>query len=510
MKKRYLLNGLLALLALGIGAIFFMIPLSGLTVFASPDETAVYVASQAIWGTGKAIAPFPVLDGVPTLHPRSWVFHNGSFVPVGFLGLPMILSPISHWAHERGAMVAMALLALSAVIPLWGLSRRWGRPAQWVTIFSYLTFPTIVLYANRGLFPNLAVTILTLWSVYILYASNKWLESFLAGIVFGLALSIRPTELIWMVAWVVAVFFLKRSEKRWNRHQTWAMVLGAILGVIPALIVTRLTYGSWWTVGYWLRDPLTEAMAQSIRPPSPDVSSFARIWPFGFHPSAMAKNVWYFGFRFLLPWTLFGGTAFILLLRARERVMTSVVALTTAVLVMMYGQQFYQDHPGYNVVSLGNSFLRYGIPLVVLFAGGMGYLTTVALRRRRMIQTAFYISVALLCSAGLFLGVTKSDESVALTARELARYQVIRTKISELLPNMPEPWVVVGDRADKIVEGLPKVVVGSSSPTEDEFVDIKARVPGILEIGAPKTPLPMDAMYCEFPNGEALHWVCLR
>ena len=206
---------LLLFCAIFLASIFFILPFSRTHVFASPDESAVYAAAQAIAHTGSARASFAVLPEFPSLHPRSWVLQQGTLVPVGFLGLPILLALPSYLGNERGAMVAVAFLVVSAVFPLWQLSKRWGRVAQWISVFMYLTFPTVILYANRSLFPNLPATILTLWASYLFYRSERVVGILLSGILFAFALSVRPTEILWMTLWFVAACLVKRKEKKW-------------------------------------------------------------------------------------------------------------------------------------------------------------------------------------------------------------------------------------------------------------------------------------------------------
>ena len=183
------------------------------SIFASPDETATSVFADAWTLTGG----FRIAHGLPNdladvqeLHPRSVVRRSAWLVPVGFLGMPMLAAIAERIGNGFGSFVA-PLLALSSAVPLYLLSRRRSRRCAVLAVLFYLSFPIVILYANRALFPNLPVVSCALWATWGFSnirsgCRNEWQNAAVmiaAGVATGLAFVIRPVEAAWFVPWIV-------------------------------------------------------------------------------------------------------------------------------------------------------------------------------------------------------------------------------------------------------------------------------------------------------------------
>ena len=257
MRKSWSNYGLFAVFVGMLAIPLFGIPYLGSSVFLSPDETATAVSARMFGSTGTMRIDDPVLQTVPWLHPRSFVTQGTAMVPVGFLGLPMLMGIIWKALGEWGLVFFTPLLALSVLYPLWRFTKKFGVPAQIVAVATWLTFPTVILYSNRGLFPNLPAVCFSVWAAYLVWEHRSYARAILAGACAGIALPIRPVEAIWMLAWFAAAWRFRLGRKQ---HQERASLLlisaGCLLVLIAAMIVAWRTYGSPFAVGYLLRDPV--------------------------------------------------------------------------------------------------------------------------------------------------------------------------------------------------------------------------------------------------------------
>lgn len=457
-----------------------ILPRTTTEVFASPDETAVSLFAKAWNETGVFRIPHglpEVASGLIGLHPRSMVRQGEWLVPVGFLGMPFLAAVIDR-IHDGWSEFFTAFLVLSSAIPLWFLAHRsFQSRIAWWSVLLYLSFPTVLLYVNRGFFPNLPVVACTLWGLWFFRKAIEakkrvWMVvcAVLSGFAIGLALFIRPIEAIWIAPWVVWFGFdaIRRHEKTCF-HWIWTCVIAFVIfldvgGYGMALSRQTYPYQSAWdadpVAGYFLRDrdratedrrevkEISDSAVSSRRP----ISS---LLPMGFHPRTIWQNIRVFLFGLFGVW--FGMAIFGFLLVQRRygwrkvSIMSGLIVWTIGVLLLAYGQTSYMDNIN-GTATLGNSFLRYLLPLVPLIAIGCA----IVIDRLRDIggRRGLFFSVVLGCFL-VFFGISsayaRDDESLVSTRRELARYASIRHQAEWTIP---PGSVILSERSDKIFAGL--------------------------------------------------------
>lgn len=469
-KRKVLVTGILV----ALGLLLFIIPSRFPTIYLSPDETAVGVAAREFGAKANFRLEDKILEIAPWIHPRSWVTHQGALVPVGFLGLPILAGILWRIFGEVGMLFLTPVLVLSAVFPLWRFLKSLGWQAQVSGAVAWLSFPTVILYANRGLFPNLALVCLMLWSAYLVWDKPKrwhWLAS---GILFGLAGAIRPTEAPWMAIWLAAAWLAGKDAKA--KFPSWKnaalFIGGAVIFPIVAVYMAWRTYGTPFMIGYWLRDPVLDAAAGQTGPQS---ASAAPGWPFGFHP----RNVWFnlkgYLFSLLAPWMLVSLAAAVLWLRSKgSRIPVVVGTLTAFILVMVYGQAIYQDHVGHDIVSIGNSFLRYLLPLTPFVAASVACLVALVERSAPASKAKVFawLFVGCLAAAGIWNALDHDDEALRQAVAELDRYEQIRRTVYETYGRRA---IVMSDRSDKIFFPVMRAV--SPLPDDRRLQDLVASYP---------------------------------
>ncbi|MBU2508843.1 hypothetical protein KKE33_00460 [Patescibacteria group bacterium] len=466
------------ILILLLSTSFFILPSIGSSIFLSPDETAVAVAGRALSENGTFRVSSDLLQEYPWAHPRSWVTQNSYIVPVGFLGMPLIASGLWNLAREYGLALFTPLLVLSVLLPLWGFTRSFGRLGQTGAIVGWMTFPTVILYANRGLFPNLVVVCLTIWAAWLVQRPRSdirgptSLRIIIAGALAGLALIIRPVEAVWVLPWILVAY---STTKELKNKRTKEHIQSAIYFLIPLLIVCAIgaglawkTYGSPFAIGYQLRDTVTSSnVEQNFQLPT---SSFQLpALPFGFHPRNVWFNVHSYIIEYLAPWFILAVVVLTLTWEdKRARIWIYLSAWTLAILALIYGQGLYQDHVQPNFVSLANSFLRYMIPIAAIGAISLGWFAGYLNKRfaKKGIVVALIITI-ILGAFGIWTAFARDDEGLLQNRVELVRYYSIRSQAQEWLD---EGAIILSDRSDKIF--FPAFHAVSPMPNEERVKEL--------------------------------------
>jgi len=439
-----------------------ILPTAGFASYLSPDETAVAVSAVNFGLSGRMGISEPLLAQFPWLHPRSFVsIGDATMAPVGFLGLPMVVGIFGQAFGELVFLVFAALFVLSVIYPLIRFTESWHVGPRLLVVSVWLSFPTVILYANRGLFPNLNAVCLTIWAAYLIWRKRSAVRSLGAGLVLGLALAIRPVEVFWMLPWIWLAWQSREKgkhphERKWFWYSAGGVV---IIGIIYSY-VAYLTYGDPFAIGYWMRDAVIVGAggAASV--------AMAR-WPFGFHPMNVWFNVKNYLFGYLAPWTILTILAAIATWKQKRlRRAWFVGAWTIISLILVYGQAIYQDHVGLNVTSTGNSFLRYLIPLAPVAALAIGALAEWFTKKinRKYAYVLVGMIVVSLYIFGAWTALSRDDEGVLADVRVRKENTDILFDTMQLVPSNA---IILSDRSDKIF--FPAFTVASPLPPASEI-----------------------------------------
>lgn len=499
MKNKGILWISLGILFFAFFSLWLRIPLASSSIWMSPDETANVVSAVNFsenfnFGYFSAIA-----EKFAWAHPRSFVYvpETNLVAPIGFLGMPFILAVVYKLFGLLGINFFAPFLALITLFPLWHIMpKTWSKPARVMALLIWMSTPTVILYVNRGNFPQLSQLCLMIWSwwlitgAYNLYpkenktSSSRFLWFFgilkkislpLAGMAAALALAVRPPEAIWIIPILLLAFLdynAKQSKPELNnldqkrRGQARLALLFMVPFVLVMLFFAKLgadTYGKWFVSGYQIR-PVTQGSVQSNSESESPISasnqamaaysdsvSFLDTLPFSFHPRHIWWNFKNYYLWLLLPWTVMvlGAMAVIF----KEKVWNSnnkfailALAWTCFILIVFYGNGIYQDHVRVNEISLGNSFLRYTLPVSLAVALASGFIFGRLWRHWSLKLFAVCITVGL-SSYGIWVANYAYDESLVYVERELAGYREVRAAAQK---DFSKNGIVISDRSDKI------------------------------------------------------------
>ncbi|MDO8583609.1 MAG: hypothetical protein Q7R83_00320 [bacterium] len=452
-KEKACLSALFA----GLFVLFAFLPSLGGHLFGSPDEVQYAEVAKQIAIDHRAFVPDAVVGAFPWLHPRSWVALGDRIAPVGFLGWPFVLSFFYHFGGTGILPWVGMLIVLSSAWPFFLLLRRFGFWPAWIGTLVAFTFPGIILFANRSLFPNLPLLALSVWMVWLLerfehrFVKHWWMYGALA-FAGTLILSFRPIEAVWILPWwVFAARHLRPKRNDWI-----AAAVGFLLVIGTLGWFANGAYGSWFGIGYGRGDQITARTAVvPVASAAAQASVGSSVWflPYGLHPVTFVWNIFHYFGWLLLPWVLMiAGALYFFVKRHHWRVWHKgdaryvlLAAWTLVVLCVIYGSGSYVDRFGPRVATIANSFVRYFLP-VGLFAGWAAATLSRDLMRVLRFRTFVIAGVVVLAFLGIIRGFT-SDEGVIALRRELIRYAHIQTAASGWFKSGD---LILSDRSDKV------------------------------------------------------------
>lgn len=434
-------------------------------VFVSPDENANALFSQTFAETGSMIISEPlntIAQGV--IHPRSTIAPGTVLLPTSFLGFPFTTGVLRYAFGPFGQFAFTPIIAACGVAALWWMVRRLTkdeRLADSAALFT-LIHPAFWYYGARVMMPNVAfVSLLVIGVACFVLASVKrsFLFGFLAGAIVAVALTMRLVEapIVMVVAMIPIIAY--RKSLPW-RAMCGAVVAGAmVLGAY--LVANSALYGSALTTGYTLPDARSAVEAASSTSPLIEIGRL--LLPFGFHPRAMIANAFRYGvllYPVLSVFAVIGAYFAWTTKEHRKAWRTFVVCLGVASLwmVVVYGSWSIADNPDPKAITIGNSHVRYWLPLFVAASvlAGFAFLRIRERMTRGLRSTvgsiALFVIVITMSIQTVFLG---PDGLIAARAAAIASIE----KRTSVLEHTESEAVVIVDRADKYLFPHRRVIV---------------------------------------------------
>jgi hypothetical protein len=318
--------------------------------------------------------------------------------------------------------------------------------------------------------PFVALLLCATWlavSIKDIRAPHRWIRAVFSGAFVACALFIRASEWIWIVGLLIAAACV--VPLRVYKKEIIASMCGFTFVAMGAFALHDLVYGNPFMAGYTVHVPAWEVGGSTA---GSDITwhrkVFALLFPFGMHEKATLRNAWNY-LVVVYPWmTSIAAIGAVLLLpklrnllqkntpKYRAHVAACImVTLSAAYLCVLYGSWTFYDNPDPNVVSLGNSHVRYWLPFVVLSAPLLAHALLVAKAhfftwaqsdRSRLLVKAFPAATLLLLGAMSAHEVFLADDGVIDTRAALQTFAEKREKI---LAETPEDAIIIVDRADK-------------------------------------------------------------
>ncbi len=363
---------------LGCGALFLYSHLALLApdIVISPDENANFIAAERIARTGLPALPVDVAAApLPLVHPRSMVNIGTKTVPESFLGFPLLAGGLARvvgvWIIP---FVTPFLAALGVVAFFFLLLRPFGRGLALVGAIALMVHPAYWYNAERGLFHNVSFVAFLLFAALAgdwAMRSRRFFAPAIFGLLLGIALTIRTSEIVWVAPVLAALVLVLR---RAVLHLRWiGALIGVLVAFVPILFVNVALYGAPLRFGYLPQGLDTVTQLAQER----GSTLLGILFPFGWRPGRSALLFSNYLVRFV-PWytvpTVLG--IFALLLRVVRTPMqrlrraapvacfTLVCIAAGAWLIFAYGSWEIAENSAGQDFFLGSSYLRYWLPLV--------------------------------------------------------------------------------------------------------------------------------------------------
>lgn len=457
-------------------AIFFIssLVLAGAgNIFNSPDETANAFFATTFGEHGRLYTFEPLnVELNDALHPRSMVSIDGRIIPGSFLGLPVLYGVIVRLFSPAALPFLTPLVAILAAFAWYAIVRRlFDRLTARIAALLVLAHPAVWYYAARGMHHNVLFLSLIVFAAFFLIvrpfdslrqARAKFLPAHLdlsfSGIMIGLALFVRTSEIFWIfaVAALIIVLFWKRM--RWQ--QVALFVCSVLLALSPMFFLNRSLYGHPLATGYTVHDDVEPVVFDATEAPELSAEAVASYaLPFGIHPRTALRHVAWYGlglFWWMTAFTLIGiPLAFPTRaekgnLRRQRIAYLLAFAGIGAWLAAVYGSWNIHDNPDPTAVTIANSYIRYWLPVFLMttpFAAlAIGWLCrrpfTEAAQRMAFV-CVFVLVFALSVRAAFYA----PEDGVVPLFRTLQGYAQVRERVLSLTE---EDAVLIVDRADKL------------------------------------------------------------
>jgi len=446
-----------------------------------PDETANYFWIQHYAQTGQLKLAEP-LNAVAQnqIHPRSFnVLDDGSLVPGSFVGLIILYGNLVNIFGRSLLFYFTPLLAILAVWAFFGIIRRVfdDRVAELAAVLMFF-HPAWWYYSVTPMLPNVAFLACLLFSIFFLLSGSlnriqisgngtwgrqtgfgsletaiKIVPLLLAALFGGLAVSIRPSEAIW-VAVLYSVVLLYRKI----RFLKLVLFLAVIVLVLaPSFYQHQILYGSWFSTGYDQLQQTDGVACQTCQ----TVKSL--ILPFGFHPFLIGYNFWiHFISRFwwLSLLAILGLVVYLSQKKgAKNEIFVYILLglLISGFLAVYYGSWEFSDKLTLNLNTLGISYIRYWLPIYLFslpfIAAGIIWLTRLFPRRFSGAVMILILTFVFYQSANLVLRA--KPDSILPVRNRIVEYKKIASQV--FAATEPDS-IIVTVRKDKLFFPERKVI----------------------------------------------------
>lgn len=451
-------------------------------LFVSPDEHAAYIFADAFSDTGGLFISESLneeLSGI--IHPRSTIGYAGGIVPASFIGFIVFLGIVGAVFGKLAMFFVTPVIAIFTLF-FWRESvKRLFHDSFLADAAAFLLMlhPAFWYYSGRVMMHNVAflgLLVLGAWWCLVLPLSARagkqsrsaWrlVDFGFAGWIFGLALVVRTVEIFWLITFLGVFAWMYRSMLGWRAITSFVIGFGAALLLLAGL--NTAVYGAPFVNGYTSHYSYAEApvASASVSDTSAERTNF--LLPFGFHEQNILDNVWQYGWK-LYPWMsvlALIGIALVMFEKGPQRKLWMGTLLLTLGLAIwlgaVYGSWKIIDNPDPSIISLGNSHVRYWLPLFalgsLLGAKTLRYMYGDGSRLRVVQVAGVMVLVVLLSLRLVFFG----HDGFVPSRVALETFAVKKAAI--LAATAPESIVVV-DRADKYLFPERRVVVPLRSET---------------------------------------------
>ncbi len=361
---------------------------NGFVKWSSPDENANYVFTKLYTQTGELkIFEKYNLYADDVIHPRSFRSDDGQLKPVSFLGIILVYGTIAKLTtYEAIPYLTPFFASIGIIIFYLSIKKLFGRKNAFLSALLLVSFPPFFYYTTRSMMHNILFTVMLLMGLYFtfwMFTKNNWLNLFfsaLSGFFIGLAVITRTSELLWLTPILCIMWIF--NFKKVGLIKLLIFLSFAFLAILPVLNWNQMLYGGFFKGGYTEMNSsiITIASASKDLVKSTAVGELNyhgqliekiknNIFYFGFHPR-QALRMFYYYFVEMFPlvfWPAFLGLILFLQRfrkwKKKHFVYLLSLIVASAILVAYYGSWEFYDNPNKMSHTIGNSYVRYWLPI---------------------------------------------------------------------------------------------------------------------------------------------------
>ncbi|MEK7167847.1 MAG: glycosyltransferase family 39 protein [Patescibacteria group bacterium] len=432
-------------------------------IFNTPDETANYFFIKTFFETGQmqSFEPLNAVSGTMSLvHPRSTTVIDNFITPATFLGFILAMRMFAKIFSFWFIPFIIPLFSAFAILAFFYLIKETfnEKIAFWSSL-ALAVMPAFWYYSSRSLFNNLLFLDFTIigFSLLVMFIRKKELMLLAISALFlGLALTIRTTEAVWIIAILIILFATLRQQLRW--HHGLLLFFIIILSFLPVLGYQYHMYGNPLAFGYAPKIAI-KAQASIMQ----TVGNLAL--PFGFSPINILRNIYHYFFKmfFWLSVPAFLGGLLLIFktikkkAKPEEKAYLLFAVIISVSLLLYYGSWWFFN----NLMAkplIGSSQVRYflpmyviGIPLVIYFWDEV--LNLVKNKKIRLVAGAAIV----LATLGFSVNCTvfAGEESLTAIYSTVRSYHDINKKAVKTTEN---DSVIVSSYSDKVFFPSRKVI----------------------------------------------------
>jgi hypothetical protein len=337
--------------------------------FNSPDETANYFFTKKFAQTGEIFYfEDQNLRADDVIHPRSTKSISGKVVPTSFLGLIIFYGFV---AKILGIFIIPFLTPLLAVVGVLFfylfVKNIFDESIAYLSSILLFFFPAYWYYSSKVMYHNVAFLVFLIIAFYFLSLQfkeggrGKKSSLFFSGLFFGLALSFRLSEIIWIFFILLVVYFY--YFKKISYKKIVILALGLLLPLSLMLFYNNILYSSPFSSGY-SGSVNNEGSGTSFL-----VDIYNTILPFGFNFKAIVKNFINYFLSFFWFFSIPAIIGFFIILKdninKRKKVYLISYFILAIWLLVYYGSWQIRDNISLSSVTIGNSYIRYWLPMYI-------------------------------------------------------------------------------------------------------------------------------------------------
>jgi len=318
------------------------------------------------------------------------------------------------------------------------LARRWRGHGVGLAAAALLAVTPAYWYASQQPFTPTIPFIVLLMAAVVGFSSRRASSFVPGGLALGLALAIRPHEALWVLPAAAAMMV---GRITWRQFGLAA--LGFVLPVVAAVRIQLTTYGYLLGSGYSL-------------------ASAGDGGPFSFNVRALVTNVWRYVVElhgYLLALAAVGVATTMRGVAGSRRYL--IVLLVVAVgLLAIYGGYVVHDSPGIAEPTIGNSQVRYLLPLLVLLVPLAAGLAS------RLPLVGIVAAVALSATISYGIVVAAPGDGTRAVRQTLATNASIQRQVLDVTD---DATLIIAGRLDKLFVGHRPTAFAASIGLADEL-----------------------------------------